>query len=212
MSRTRISDQLAITTAPTSPAAGSIHTQPKYRASTRPTITITDSYARRHVHDARFSFGAGKLEDLAGFTSPIIRGMIALFIAYETALQLMAPLPIHFGEAIPLARRGLLANSGSVHLLGGELRQLINLLLEMSLAGPRPIVSVEVPRVGENIVSFYEARRRITGLCQASGRNSTSYTRRVELDSLYVRNWSLWRDLGIFARTISAVLTGRGAN
>ena len=78
------------------------------------------SYARRHAHDARFSFGTGKLGDLAGFTSAIILGMIALFIAYEAALRLMAPVPINFGEAIPIAGLGLLVNVGSVLLLGGH--------------------------------------------------------------------------------------------
>ena len=77
------------------------------------------SYARKHAHDARFSFGTGKLGDLAGFTSAIILGMIALFIAYEAVLRLMSPVPIRFGEAIPIAGLGLLVNIGSVLLLGG---------------------------------------------------------------------------------------------
>ena len=78
------------------------------------------SYARRHAHDRRFSFGTGKLGDLAGFTSAIILGMIAVFIAYEAALRLMMPVPIQFGEAIPIAGLGLLVNIGSVLLLGGD--------------------------------------------------------------------------------------------
>ena len=78
------------------------------------------SYARKHAHDARFSFGTGKLGDLAGFTSAIVLGMIALFIAYEAVLRLMTPVAIHFGEAIPIACLGLLVNVGSVLLLGGD--------------------------------------------------------------------------------------------
>ena len=94
-----------------------------------------------------------------------------------------------------------------------ELPQLINVVrLEMSLVGPRPIVSLEVPRYAENIAYYYEARPGITGLWQVSGRNATSYARRVELDSWYVKNWSLWQDMGIIARTIPAVLSGRGAS
>src|SRR6202163_896876 len=42
------------------------------------------SYARRHADDQRFSFGTGKLGDLAGFTSAIVLAMIALLIGYES--------------------------------------------------------------------------------------------------------------------------------
>src|ERR1700693_1249011 len=41
------------------------------------------SYARRHAQDGRFSFGTGKLGDLAGFTSAIVLAMITLLIGYE---------------------------------------------------------------------------------------------------------------------------------
>jgi Co/Zn/Cd efflux system component len=47
-------------------------------------------YARRHVGDRRFSFGTGKLGDLAGFTSAVIRAMIALFIGYEAVSHMRA--------------------------------------------------------------------------------------------------------------------------
>jgi len=79
------------------------------------------SYARRHAHDARFTFGTGKLGDLAGFTSAIALAMIALLIGYEAIARLFAPVPIRFGEALPIAALGLLVNIGSVWLLrGGE--------------------------------------------------------------------------------------------
>ena len=77
------------------------------------------SYARKHAHDARFTFGTGKLGDLAGFTSAIILAMIALLIGYEAVSRLFAPVPIHFAEAIPIAALGLAVNVGSVWLLGG---------------------------------------------------------------------------------------------
>jgi cation diffusion facilitator family transporter len=82
------------------------------------------SYARRHAHDPRFTFGTGKLGDLAGFTSAIALAMIALLIGYEAVSRLFAPVPIHFGEAIPIAVLGLLVNIASVWLLsGGEHHQ-----------------------------------------------------------------------------------------
>ncbi len=77
------------------------------------------SYARRHRDDARFSFGTGKLGDLAGFSSAIILAMIALLIAYEAARRFVWPVPIDFNEAIPIAVLGLIVNVASVLLLGG---------------------------------------------------------------------------------------------
>ena len=76
-------------------------------------------YARRHAEDPRFSFGTGKLGDLAGFASAIILGMIALLIGYEAVQRFFAPVPIDFAEAIPIAGLGLAVNVASVFLLGG---------------------------------------------------------------------------------------------
>ncbi len=93
-----------------------------------------------------------------------------------------------------------------------ELPQLLNVLrLEMSLVGPRPIVSLEIPKYAEDIAYYYETRPGITGLWQVSGRSDTTYAQRVRLDSFYVKNWSIWQDFSIIARTIPAVVSGRGA-
>ena len=75
------------------------------------------TYARRHAHDSRFVFGTGKLGDLAGFTSAIVLAMIALLIGYEAVSRFLAPVPIHFAEAIPIAVVGLLVNIVSAWLL-----------------------------------------------------------------------------------------------
>src|ERR1700681_120995 len=76
-------------------------------------------YARRHADDRRFTFGTGKLGDLAGFTSAIVLAMIALLIGYEAISRFIAPVPISFNEAIPIAMLGLLVNVASVLLLSG---------------------------------------------------------------------------------------------
>jgi cation diffusion facilitator family transporter len=68
------------------------------------------AYARRHARDARFAFGTGKLGDLAAFASAIVLAMIALLIGYESVGRLFRPVPIAFGEAIPLAALGLAVN------------------------------------------------------------------------------------------------------
>jgi cation diffusion facilitator family transporter len=80
------------------------------------------SYARGHADDERFSFGTGKLGDLAGFTSAIILAMIALLIGYEAIVRLFQPVAIHFAQAIPIACLGLAVNIASAWLLsrGGD--------------------------------------------------------------------------------------------
>ncbi len=77
------------------------------------------TYARRHADDPRFTFGTGKLGDLAGFTSAIILAMIALLIGYEAVSRILEPVPIHFAEAIPIAAVGLAVNVASAWLLSG---------------------------------------------------------------------------------------------
>jgi cation diffusion facilitator family transporter len=75
-------------------------------------------YARRHADDRRFTFGAGKVGDLAGFASAIVLAMIAILIGYEAIGRFFSPVPINFAEAIPIAVLGLLVNLASVWLLG----------------------------------------------------------------------------------------------
>jgi cation diffusion facilitator family transporter len=75
-------------------------------------------YARRHADDPRFCFGTGKLGDLAGFTSAVVLAMIALLIGYEAVLRLIAPVAVHFNEAIAIATLGLGVNVASVLMLG----------------------------------------------------------------------------------------------
>src|SRR5580693_1888050 len=77
------------------------------------------SYARRHADDPGFTFGTGKLGDLAGFASAIILAMIALLIGYESVSRIFAPVPIHFAEAIPIACVGLAVNIASALILSG---------------------------------------------------------------------------------------------
>jgi cation diffusion facilitator family transporter len=76
-------------------------------------------FARRYAHDERFTFGAGKLGDLAGFTSAIVLAVISLLIGYEAVTRLFAPVPIHFAAALPIACLGLAVNIACAWLLGG---------------------------------------------------------------------------------------------
>lgn len=93
-----------------------------------------------------------------------------------------------------------------------ELPQLINVLRgEMSLVGPRPIVSAELEKYGEDVEYFLMVRPGITGLWQVSGRNDVDYDTRVYLDTWYVKNWSLWYDIAILFKTVRVVLRRDGA-
>jgi len=77
------------------------------------------TFARKHANDPRFSFGTGKLGDLAGFTSAVILGMISLLIGYEAVSRVISPVPIHFAEAIPIACLGLAVNIVTAWMLSG---------------------------------------------------------------------------------------------
>ncbi|MDB5406177.1 MAG: hypothetical protein JWL84_1089 [Rhodospirillales bacterium] len=93
-----------------------------------------------------------------------------------------------------------------------ELPQLFNVLRgDMSLVGPRPITAAEVQRYGERFHDYLRCRPGLTGLWQVTRRGLVPYARRTELDSLYVGNWSLRRDLLILVKTIGAVVRGSGA-
>jgi cation diffusion facilitator family transporter len=77
------------------------------------------AFARRHAHDRRFTFGTGKVGDLAGFASALILGIVALGIGVESLLRFMDPHPVAFTEATLVAVLGLIVNVVSAWLLSG---------------------------------------------------------------------------------------------
>jgi exopolysaccharide production protein ExoY len=93
-----------------------------------------------------------------------------------------------------------------------ELPQLFNVLAgSMSLVGPRPIVESEIARYGRHFAVYCQVRPGLTGLWQVQRDGSTSYRRRVAFDVAFARARSPRLYLLIIARTVPAVLTGRGA-
>ncbi len=93
-----------------------------------------------------------------------------------------------------------------------ELPQAWNVLWgDMSLVGPRPIVHDEISRYADEFILYTRVLPGITGLWQVSGRNNTTYKKRVRLDVWYVHNWSIWLDVCILVRTIKVILTSEGA-
>ncbi|WP_196221739.1 CDF family Co(II)/Ni(II) efflux transporter DmeF [Sphingobium sp. CAP-1] len=77
-------------------------------------------YARRHARNPRYTFGTGKVGDLAGFASALLLGVTALFIAIESGLRFFQPIHVAFGEATLVAVVGLIINIISALLLGHD--------------------------------------------------------------------------------------------
>jgi lipopolysaccharide/colanic/teichoic acid biosynthesis glycosyltransferase len=94
-----------------------------------------------------------------------------------------------------------------------ELPQLCNVLRgEMSLVGPRPLIPVEHELVPTWARVRADVLPGVTGLWQVMGRTALSFEEMVRLDGIYVVTWSFRRDVRILARTVRAVLSGKGAN
>lgn len=74
-------------------------------------------YARRNARNPRFTFGTGKMGDLAGFASAIVLALIAVLIGWESFLRFTSPVPIDFTQAIAVAAIGLAVNLASAWLL-----------------------------------------------------------------------------------------------
>ena len=77
------------------------------------------AFARKHAGDARFSFGTGKVGDLAGFASALVLGIVALGIGVESVIRLFQPTTVAFSEAAIIAAVGLAVNILSAVLLSG---------------------------------------------------------------------------------------------
>ena len=99
-----------------------------------------------------------------------------------------------------------------------ELPQLWNVLVgDMSLVGPRPIVDSPTYdqryiREFPEVFALYKSMRPgLTGLWQVSGRNLTTYARRIALDEVYITSWSFGSDFCILLRTLVVVINRRGA-
>lgn len=93
-----------------------------------------------------------------------------------------------------------------------ELPQLFNVLKgDMNLVGPRPYLEEELQGFEPFFKTISRFRPGITGLWQISGRSELPLEKRLILDEYYLRNWSLWLDFMISARTVKAILTGEGA-
>jgi lipopolysaccharide/colanic/teichoic acid biosynthesis glycosyltransferase len=107
-----------------------------------------------------------------------------------------------------LTRVGRLLRKASLD----ELPQLWNVFKgEMSLVGPRPVVPEELDHYGDGAFLFLSLKPGMTGAWAVQGRSQVGYPGRTHIELAYVREWSLWKDLGLLLKTIPAVLYMRGA-
>tara|TARA_A100001391_G_scaffold2326_1_gene2261 strand:- start:5604 stop:6203 length:600 start_codon:yes stop_codon:yes gene_type:complete len=115
------------------------------------------------------------------------------------------------GELLPDAERlvpfGRFLRDSSLD----ELPELINVLRgDMSLVGPRPLLMSYLPLYNAHQRRRHEVRPGVTGWAQVNGRNNITWQEKFDLDVWYVDHQSLWLDLRILARTVTAVLKRDG--
>jgi exopolysaccharide biosynthesis polyprenyl glycosylphosphotransferase len=92
-----------------------------------------------------------------------------------------------------------------------ELPQFFNVFIgSLSLVGPRPIVEEEVEKYGQRSRILFTVKPGVTGLWQVSGRNDVSYNERILLDTQYIEQWNLWRDIVILFKTAWQLIRKNG--
>lgn len=134
------------------------------------------------------------------------------FTVYKFRTMLDAPEGLGCVDAVAtdadrLTRFGRVLRSSSID----ELPELLNVLRgDMSVVGPRPLLTEYLGRYNERQARRHDVRPGITGWAQVNGRNAVSWEDRLEMDVWYVDNRSLALDIRILARTFGAVFGRKG--
>ena len=93
-----------------------------------------------------------------------------------------------------------------------ELPQLLNIIKgDLSIIGPRPVVTDELKKYGANTEKFLSVTPGLTGYWAANGRSCTTYEQRMQMELYYIDNLSLKMDVKVFFKTIEAVIKREGA-
>ena len=158
------------------------------------------------IHKRRVLCTGGRTFNALKFRTMVVNGEEVLARYPELAAQLARDMKLKEDPRVTRAGQWLR------RLSLDELPQLLNVLAgQMSLVGPRMITPEEADRYGNWRYNLLTVKPGITGLWQVSGRIEVSYEERVQIDMSYIRNYSLWLDLMLLARTIPAVLKKTGA-
>ena len=93
-----------------------------------------------------------------------------------------------------------------------ELPQLLNIIKgDLSIIGPRPVITDELKKYGTNTEKFLSVTPGLTGYWAANGRSCTTYEQRMQMELYYIDNLSLKMDVKVFFKTIEAVIKREGA-
>ena len=93
-----------------------------------------------------------------------------------------------------------------------ELPQLLNIIKgDLSIIGPRPVVTDELKKYGANTEKFLSVTPGLTGYWAANGRSCTTYEQRMQMELYYIDNLSLKMDVKVFFKTIEAEIKREGA-
>jgi len=115
---------------------------------------------------------------------------------------------IKLKDDIRITRVGKIIRRASID----ELPQLINVIKgDMSLVGPRPPLLIEEDLFGDRLKKIMAVRPRITGPWQVNGRNDIEFNKRIILNEDYVDHYGIKKDIEILLKTVSVVLSGKGA-
>jgi lipopolysaccharide/colanic/teichoic acid biosynthesis glycosyltransferase len=94
-----------------------------------------------------------------------------------------------------------------------ELPELFNVLKgDMSLVGPRPLLTQYLDRYTPEQMRRHEVKPGLTGWAQVNGRNTITWEEKFKLDVWYVDHWSVWLDIKIIGMTIWKILKREGIN
>lgn len=93
-----------------------------------------------------------------------------------------------------------------------ELPQIWNIFIgQMSFVGPRPVTEPELVKYGNYADYVLSVKPGLSGMWQISGRSDTGYEERINLDTYYIQNWSVWLDIWVMIKTVGVVIIGKGA-